>query len=41
MLETHGQSALDDLEGELTAIAARSDSPEGHCLMAQICIERL
>jgi hypothetical protein len=29
MLETHGLRDLDDLEGELNAIAARSDFPEG------------
>ena len=28
MLETHGLRALEDLEGELKAIAARSDFPE-------------
>src|SRR5580704_18546410 len=38
MLETHGLRALEDLEGELKAIAARSD-PEGRCVMAQVCIE--
>jgi len=41
MLETHGLSALEDLEGELKAIAARSDFPEGRCVMAQVCIERI
>jgi SAM-dependent methyltransferase len=40
MLETHGLLVLEDLEGELKAIAARSDLPEGHCVMAQVCIER-
>ena len=40
MLETHGLSALEDLEGELKAIAASSDFPEGRCVMAQVCIER-
>src|SRR5580698_4222631 len=40
MLETHGLRALEDLEGELKAIAARSD-PEGRCVMAQVCIERI
>jgi hypothetical protein len=40
MLETHGLRALEDLEGELNAIAARSD-PEGRCVMAQVCIERI
>jgi hypothetical protein len=41
MLETHGLRALEDLEDELKAIAERSDSPEGRCVMAQVCIERL
>jgi hypothetical protein len=41
MLETHGLRALEDLEGELKAIAARSDFPGGRCVMAQVCIERL
>ena len=41
MLETHGLRALEDLEGELKAIAARSDFPEGRCVMAQVCIERI
>ena len=40
MLETHGLRALEDLEGELKAIAASSD-PEGRCVMAQVCIERI
>ena len=40
MLETHGLGALEDLESELKAIAARSDFPEGRCVMAQVCIER-
>ena len=41
MVETHGLSALEDLEGELKAIAARSDFPEGRCVMAQVCMERI
>src|SRR5215510_14771767 len=41
MLETHGLSALEDLEGELKAIAATSDFPEGRCVMAQVCIQRM
>jgi trans-aconitate 2-methyltransferase len=41
MLETHGLPALEDLEGELNAIAKRSDCPEGRCVMAQVCIERI
>jgi len=41
MLETHGLRALEDLEGELQAVAARSDFPEGRCVMAQVCIERM
>ena len=41
MLETHGQRALEDLEGELKAIASRSDFPGGQCVMAQVCIERI
>jgi hypothetical protein len=42
MLETYGLlSALDDLEGELKVIAATSDLPEGRCVMAQVCIERM
>jgi ubiquinone/menaquinone biosynthesis C-methylase UbiE len=41
MLETHGLRALEDLEGELEAIAARSDFPDGRCVMAQVCIERI
>jgi trans-aconitate 2-methyltransferase len=41
MLETHGLRALEDLEGELKMIAARSDFPAGRCLMAQVCIERI
>jgi trans-aconitate 2-methyltransferase len=40
MLETHGLSALEDLEGELKAIAATSDFPEGQCVIAQVCMER-
>ena len=41
MLETHGLRALEDLEGELKAIAAKSDFPEGRCVIAQVCIERI
>jgi ubiquinone/menaquinone biosynthesis C-methylase UbiE len=41
MLEAHGLRALEDLENELKAIAATSDSPGGRCMMAQICIERM
>jgi SAM-dependent methyltransferase len=41
MVETHGLRALDDLEGELKAIAASSDFLEGRCVMAQVCIERI
>ena len=41
MLETHGLRALEDLEGELKAIAATSDFPGGRCVMAQVCIERM
>ncbi len=41
MLEAHGLRALEDLEGELQAIAARSDFPAGRCVMAQACIERM
>jgi len=41
MLETHGLRALEELEDELKAIAARSDFPGGRCVMAQVCIERL
>ncbi len=41
MLETHGLRALEDLAGELQAIAARSDLPEGRCVMAQVCVERI
>ena len=41
MLEAHGLSALEGLEGELKAIAARSDFPAGRCVMAQVCIERI
>ena len=41
MLETHGLRALEDLEGELKAIAARSDFPGGRCVMTQVCIERM
>ena len=40
MLETHGLPALEDLESELQAIAARSDLPEGRCVMAQVYLER-
>jgi hypothetical protein len=38
MLETHGLRTLEDLEGELQAIAAKSDVPEGRCVMAQVCL---
>jgi trans-aconitate 2-methyltransferase len=41
MLETHGLHTLEVLEGELKVIAERSDFPEGRCVMAQVCIERL
>jgi trans-aconitate 2-methyltransferase len=41
MLETHGLRALEDLEGELKAISASSDLPDGRCVMAQVCIERI
>ena len=41
MLETHGLSALEDLERELTGIAAASDLPEGQCVITQVCIERI
>ena len=41
MVETHGPRALEDLEVELKAIAASSDLPEGRCVMAQVCIERI
>ena len=41
MLENHGLSALEDLEGELHAIAATPDCPEGRCVIAQVCIERM
>ncbi len=41
MLETHGLGALEDLERELKAIAAESDFPDGRCVMAQVCIERI
>ena len=41
MLETHGLRTLEDLEGELKAIGASADFPEGLCLMAQLCIERI
>ena len=41
MLETHGLPALEDLEAKLKVIAARSDFPEGQCVMAQVCIERI
>jgi trans-aconitate 2-methyltransferase len=40
MLKTHGLRALEDLEGDLKTIAARSDFPEGRCVMAQVCLER-
>jgi trans-aconitate 2-methyltransferase len=41
MLATHGLQALENLEGELKAIAASADFPEGRCVMAQVCIERM
>jgi trans-aconitate 2-methyltransferase len=41
MLETHGLRALEDLEGELKAIAARSDFPGGRCVMAQVYLQRI
>ncbi len=41
MLKTHGLRALEDLEGELKAIAAGSDFPGGRCVMAQVYIERM
>jgi ubiquinone/menaquinone biosynthesis C-methylase UbiE len=41
MLATHGLRALEDLEGELQTIATRSDFPEGGCVLAQVCIERM
>ena len=41
MLETHGLSALEDLESELTGIAAASDLLDGRCVIAQVCIERM
>ena len=41
MIETHGLRALEDLEGELKAIAARSDFPGGRCVIAQVSIERM
>ena len=41
MIETHGLHALEVLEDELKAIAARSDSSEGRCVMAQVCIEKM
>jgi hypothetical protein len=41
MLDTHGLRALEGLEGELKAIAARSELPGGRCVMAQVCIERI
>jgi trans-aconitate 2-methyltransferase len=41
MLETHGLRALEDLERELKAIAARSDFPGGRCVMAQVYIARM
>ena len=40
MLETHGLSALEDLESELTGIVAASDLPDGRCVIAQVWIER-
>jgi hypothetical protein len=41
ILETDGLPALEDLEAELKVIAARSDFPEGQCVMALVCIERI
>ena len=41
MLESHGLRALEDLESELKSIAASPDSPEGRCVMAQVCMERM
>ncbi len=41
MRETHGLRALEDLEGELSAIAATSAFPDGRCVIAQVCIERI
>lgn len=41
MRETHGLSALEDLEGELQAIAAATDYPDGRCVIAQVCLERM
>jgi len=41
MLESHGLRTLENLEDELKAISARSDFPEGRCVMAQVCIERV
>lgn len=41
MLQTHGLSALEDLERQLTTIGATSDFPEGRCVMAQVCVERI
>lgn len=41
MLEAHGLRALEDLEGELKAIAARPDLPAGGCVIAQVYLERM
>jgi len=41
MLEAHGLRALEDLQQQLTTIAASSDFPDGRCVMAQVCIERV
>jgi hypothetical protein len=41
MRQTHGLPALEDLERELTAIAASPDFPEGRTVMAQVVIERM
>jgi trans-aconitate 2-methyltransferase len=41
MLDTHGLRALADLEAELKDVAAGSGFPEGHCVMAQVSIERI
>ena len=40
MRASHGLRALEDLESELTEIAARSDLPGGQCVMAQVSINR-
>ncbi len=41
MLEAHGLRALEDLEHQLETIAASSGFPDGRCVMAQVCIERI